>query len=230
MDEVGAKVTAKTYVIADLHGRNDLLEAALAKIEAKPPGRIVFTGDYIDRGPESRQIIERLLAGPRLAGWRWICLKGNHEAMAIEALAGGKKLIRWLDNGGDATLKSYGQTIADFAAFGLRERGHVAWLDRLPLYFQDERRVYVHAGVDARAPIETQSPDTLLWKRYRPGVDEGLGDRHLVHGHDPFQEGPILLARRTDLDTGAVFTGRLVVGVFEDGAAGGPVDLIECIL
>ena len=72
---------SKTYAIADLHGRLDLLEMALARIteRAKLPATLVTLGDYIDRGPDSRQIIERLMGGLGRNGWRLICLKGNHE-------------------------------------------------------------------------------------------------------------------------------------------------------
>jgi serine/threonine protein phosphatase 1 len=72
----------KTYVIADLHGRYDLLNLALTRIEASAPGTVVFLGDYIDRGPASRQIIERLIAGPSV-GWNWVTLKGNHEELLV---------------------------------------------------------------------------------------------------------------------------------------------------
>jgi diadenosine tetraphosphatase ApaH/serine/threonine PP2A family protein phosphatase len=222
-------VTSKTYVVPDLHGRFDLLETALARIEAAPPGRVVFTGDYIDRGPQSREVLERLIAGPQLAGWRWICLKGNHEDMLIQASADPRKLRWWLDNGGDATLISYGRKRGEAADASRIDPVHIEWMRALPLFFEDAFRLYVHAGVDEGVPLSEQSHN-LMWKRYRPDIDVGYGDLHVVHGHDPAEDGPKLFARRTDLDTGAFFTGRLVVGVFDDDIPGGPAALVESVV
>jgi serine/threonine protein phosphatase 1 len=88
----------------------------------------------------------------------------------------------------------------------------------------------VHAGLEDGIPLDLQSKRILIWKRYLNSSDEGYGDFHVVHGHDPFDDGPLLLPNRTDLDTGAYYTGRLVAGVFDDALPGGPIDLIENIL
>ncbi|MFG1479841.1 metallophosphoesterase [Xanthobacter sp. V4C-4] len=99
-----------TFAIADLHGRADLLEAALAAIEARvASGTVVFLGDDVDRGPKSKQVIARLVAGPS-QGWEWVCLRGNHEEMMLRALTGCEAVFierkLWMSNGGDATLRS----------------------------------------------------------------------------------------------------------------------------
>jgi serine/threonine protein phosphatase 1 len=225
MPTAAASVAGRTFAVADLHGRYDLLESALAAIEvyadeaALHAGTVVFLGDYVDRGPQSAQVLARLIAGAPPA-WRWICLKGNHEAMMALALRNPARLDWWIGNGGDATINSYRdqrQVIAE----------HLAWIDALPAIQVDAQRVYVHAGVDPAMPLVDQAEKTLLWKRYAPDADEGHGARHLVHGHDPNFDGPLRLCNRTDLDTGAWRTGRLVVGVFDDSEAGGPIDLIE---
>jgi serine/threonine protein phosphatase 1 len=88
----------------------------------------------------------------------------------------------------------------------------------------------VHAGLEVGIPLDQQSKHTLVWKRYGDGSAEGYGALHIVHGHTPFEDGPLLLPNRTDLDTGAYYTGRLVVGVFDDALPGGPIDLIENII
>ena len=102
---------AKTFAIADLHGRDDLLRGALAAIHEygdRQPGTIVTMGDYIDRGPESRQIIERLMAGLD-GGWKLVCLRGNHEDIMLASLrAPGLINQWWVPNGGGQTLASYG--------------------------------------------------------------------------------------------------------------------------
>jgi serine/threonine protein phosphatase 1 len=222
-------ISTKTYVIPDLHGRFDLLQLALSKIEPREPGTVVFTGDYIDRGPQSREVIERLIAGPA-AGWKWICLKGNHEDMLIQASQDRFKVNGWLVNGGNATLISYGVELGTSPDLSLVDSSHVNWLKRLPLLHRDKYRIYVHAGVDQEVPLEKQNKQTLIWKRYRADFELGYGPFHVVHGHDPFDDGPRLYPGRTDLDTGAYCTGRLFVGVFDDEKPGGPVDLVENVL
>jgi serine/threonine protein phosphatase 1 len=212
-----------TYVVPDLHGRLDLLCEGLERIAAHAVGQactVVMLGDYVDKGPQSRQVIDRLLVG--LAGnWRLVTLKGNHDAMMIEALRDPAKMDAWVGKGGDAALASYGGETAAVP------RAHVAWLDSLALMHRDQHRLYVHAGVDPELPLERQTEQTLLWKRYPQSDRSGFDGLHVVHGHDNFPEGPLLLEGRSNLDTLAWRTGRLVIGIFDDAKAGGPVGLIE---
>jgi serine/threonine protein phosphatase 1 len=215
---------ARTYVVPDLHGRWDLLEIALAEIEEEAPGTIVFLGDYVDRGPQSREIVDCLIDGPR-PGWRWICLKGNHEEMMVRTLTEPLDPSWWIGNGGDATLRSYGHAESGYEP-GVVPVAHIAWLQSLPLLHRDVHRVYVHAGLDANLPLDEQVAATLLWSRYPKEHAEGHSGLHIVHGHQPYEDGPLLMPGRTDLDTMAWATGRLVVGVFDDDRPGGPVELI----
>jgi serine/threonine protein phosphatase 1 len=211
-----------TYVIPDIHGRHDLLSEALADIAARAnseAGVIVTIGDYVDKGPESKQVIDRLLSGVA-EGWRLIALKGNHDAMMVQALRDPSKMASWIEKGGDTALASYG---GDPAAV---PQGHIAWLDGLRLMHVDNHRIYVHAGIDPGIPLSEQREATLLWKRYPKGFSGGFGELHVVHGHDNFPEGPLLYPGRTNLDTLAWRTGRLVIGVFDDDMPGGPVDFI----
>jgi serine/threonine protein phosphatase 1 len=212
-----------TYVIPDLHGRFDLLSEAMAAITARSggaAGAIVMLGDYVDKGPDSKQVIDRMLSGVAV-GWSLVALKGNHDAMMVEALRDPAKMAPWLEKGGDAALASYG---GDPAAV---PQSHIDWLDRLCLMHVDAHRLYVHAGVDPEIPLDRQSEATLLWKRYPKGFSEGFGNLHVVHGHDNFPDGPLLYEGRSNLDTLAWRTGRLTVGVFDDDKAGGPVDFIS---
>jgi serine/threonine protein phosphatase 1 len=102
----------------------------------------------------------------------------------------------------------------------------IEWLDALPLMHSDVHRLYVHAGVDPDVPLDQQTEKTLLWKRYADGFPIGFGSYHVVHGHDSFPDGPKLYRGRTSPDTRAWRTGRLVIGVFDDEKAGGPIDFI----
>ncbi len=209
-----------TYVIADIHGRYDLLSEALAEITARPGGGVIVTiGDYVDKGPQSREVIDRLLPGVA-EGWKLVALKGNHDVMMVEALRDPARMAAWLAKGGDAALASYG---GDPAAV---PQSHIDWLDRLRLMHVDAHRLYVHAGVDPELPLDQQSETTLLWKRYPKGYSGGYGTLHVVHGHDNDPDGPLLHEGRSNLDTAAWKTGRLTVGVFDDEKPGGPVDFI----
>jgi serine/threonine protein phosphatase 1 len=210
----------QTYVIPDIHGRFDLLDEGLAEINARGDAGIILTiGDYVDKGPESKQVIDRLLSGVA-EGWSLVALKGNHDAMMVEALRDPSKMAGWIAKGGDTALASYGGDPGAVPPI------HIAWLDRLRLMHVDAHRIYVHAGVDPEIPLDQQSEATLLWKRYPKGFPGGFGDRHVVHGHDNFPEGPLLYQGRTNLDTLAWRTGRLTIGVFDDETPGGPVDFI----
>jgi serine/threonine protein phosphatase 1 len=222
MTESGTAMSL-TYVIPDLHGRFDLLCEGLERILVHAGGRtgsIVMLGDYVDKGPDSKDVVDRLLPGVA-NGWKFFPLKGNHDAMMVEALRDPAKMDVWIEKGGDAALKSYGGEAVAVP------QAHIAWLDNLPLMHRDQYRLYVHAGIDPKLPLERQSEQTLRWKRYPQGDPSGFGALHVVHGHDNFPEGPLLYEGRSNLDTQAWRTGRLVIGIFDDAKAGGPEDVIE---
>lgn len=211
-----------TYVIPDIHGRYDLLCDGLAEIAARAAGKtsvIVTIGDYVDKGPDSREVIDRMLSGVG-EGFSLVALKGNHDAMMVDALRDPAKMAAWIAKGGDAALASYG---GDPTAV---PQTHIDWLDRLRLMHIDPHRLYVHAGVDPEIPLDRQSEETLLWKRYPTGYAGGFANLHVVHGHDNYPEGPLLYEGRTNLDTLAWRTGRLTIGVFDNDRPGGPIDFI----
>jgi serine/threonine protein phosphatase 1 len=210
-----------TYVIPDIHGRYDLLSEAFTEITARSGGQaaIVTIGDYVNKGPESKRVIDLMLS-VAADDRNLVALKGNHDAMMVEALRDPAKMAAWITKGGDAALASYD---GDPAAV---PQSHIAWLDRLSLMHVDAHRLYVHAGVDPEVPLDRQSETTLLWKRYPKGFSAGFGKFHVVHGHDNYPDGPLLYEGRTNLDTLAWRTGRLTVGVFDDDRPGGPVDFI----
>lgn len=224
---------ALTFAIADLHGRFDLLCAALERIEAHSPGgTVVFLGDYVDRGPQSCQIIERLMEGPP-PGWEWKCLRGNHEDIMMTCCVDPRHIAGyWIPNGGGATLQSYGavegEPLIDAAKRVPLE--HLAWMAELLRMHIDEHRVFVHAGVDRGRLLDMQDDKQLAWKIYDKYDVFGHGKRHVVHGHEQRPGGPVLHKGRTNLDTFAWKHGRLVIGVFDDDKPGGPVDLEEVIL
>jgi serine/threonine protein phosphatase 1 len=221
---------SKTYATADLHGRFDLLELALAKIadHAELPATIVALGDYVDRGPDSRKVIERLMLGLGGEGWRLICLKGNHEDIMWQTCRGiVPDCDWWLTNGGGATLTSYGQNEGDQADVTVIPDEHLMWIERLPSMHVDEHHIFVHAGLDPNSSLDEQDPQEVIWKIYGDRDEGGHGQRHVVHGHHHDADGPILKKNRTNLDTFAWYTGRLVIGVFDDDTPGGPLEVLE---
>lgn len=227
-----------TYAVGDIHGRFDLLEKALLAVDDHArthdrDSRLVFLGDYVDRGPASRQVIETLMALD--AAGDTICLKGNHEELMVDALTHAKRgaYARWCANGGRETLASYGVGASDHPE-SLVPAEHVRWLSNLPLMTRDAHRVFVHAGLSPRKEMDEQTEAACLWIREKflraPARDF---DSHIVHGHTPVWEGkpnaeqPELLDHRTNLDTAAFASGVLTVGVFDDRVAGGPVELLQ---
>lgn len=215
----------KHYAIGDIHGRLDLLEKAFAAIlKRDPDATIVMLGDYIDRGPDSAGCIRFLMKeqGSR----KVICLKGNHEQMLVEAYNRRWDAHNYLDNGGAQTLVSYGHSQSDFVDMHVVPEYHIAWMDNLPTYHDIGSHVFVHAYMDITKGIHDQTQTAMLWTRYPKGeseVDWSVDGRHVVHGHTP-HPNPLLRKGRTNLDVGAVFQGRLCVGVF--GAPGSPEELI----
>jgi len=220
-----------TYAIPDIHGRLDLLDAAFARIGQHSKGAsstVVTLGDYIDRGPSSRQVIDRLICW-HADNLTLVNLKGNHEAMMWETCNNVAELSWWIKNGGDQTLASYGISARDASALGQIPKAHLDWIANLPLLHIDPYRVFVHAAVDPEVPLHRQNEMTLLWKRYPPNFNKGHGHRHVVHGHDATVNAPVATDGKTNLDGLAWKTGRLVIGVFEDRRPGGASDFLEVI-
>lgn len=216
-----------TYAIGDIHGRHDLLQLLLRTIREHAEGapyRLVFLGDYIDRGPESAAVLETV-GGLARASRDVVCLMGNHEDMLLAALEDPEAAYWWLRNGGDATLASFRVATPREIPVAIQE-----WLRDLPTSFEDETRYFVHAGLRPGRPFEKQTVEDRLWIR-EPflSIDCDFG-KHVVHGHTPVATAkPERRPFRTNLDTGAVFTGVLTAGIFTDEAER-PVDFLRATL
>lgn len=225
----------RTYVMADIHGRWDLLVKALTLIEIDRPkhkdSKIVVLGDFVDRGPNSKHVIEHLMIRPDI-----VTLMGNHEAMMLQTLLTPKQeLVNWwVGNGGGATMRSYGHPYDSQFMPELVPSRHRTWLAQLPSYHEDEYRIYVHAGVNPNLPMDQQKEEDLHWLLYgtnypggsfRKGLDTPhISGKHLVHGHEQSATHPLRLAHRTNLDAFAWATGKLAIGVFN--GPGGLVDVL----
>jgi serine/threonine protein phosphatase 1 len=222
------------YAVGDIHGRLDLLETMLGQIAQNARARqsrqqtLVFLGDYVDRGPDSRGVVERLIRDP-LLGFDTHFLKGNHEAILLDFLEEPWRLDHWLINGGEATMRSYGVDVERLARLGAPAEiwrntfaealpdAHLRFLRRLKLTVSFGEYLFVHAGVRPGVPLGAQSEADLVWIR-APFLDSGEPfGKIVVHGHTPTRE-PVTRPNRIGIDTGAVFTGRLTALRLQDGS------------
>jgi len=199
-----------TYAIGDIHGCHTLLVQLLEKIREHAGNqnhRLVFLGDYIDRGPNSASVVSTVRYLQESGPDRVVCLKGNHEDMLLKSLDNADEATQWLDNnGGYETLNSYDGVVPDDV---------IEWLATLPTHHEDERRFYVHAGFLPGRPVADQTDRDKLWiKEPFLSANEDFG-KHVVHGHTPQMSGhPDVRQHRTNLDTAAVFARALTAGVF----------------
>lgn len=207
-----------TFAVGDIHGCLDQLRALLDEIEDyAPTGRVIFLGDLIDRGPDSRAVIELIMGGPTKPGWTWQTLKGNHEEMLWGASSGESDVDWWLVNGGRETLISYDGTVPG---------RHLKWIKELPTILVERFRIFVHAGVDDTRPLEQQDDGVFLWIRPPEDYSGEYWGRHLCHGHTPSTANPRTVGNRTNVDSGAVFSGILSCAIFDDDQPGGPIDFL----
>jgi len=228
----------RAYAIGDIHGQLDLLVQAHALIAADRAetgdmtAPVIHLGDLIDRGPESAEVLEYLMAGT-MKGKPWITLKGNHDHMFELFLRnpaaqdpGLRADLSWLDPrlGGDTTLASYGLEVTPDRDPGViwseaQDRvpdSHRAFVEALPLTYQLPGLLFVHAGIRPGIPIEDQDPTDLMWiRRDFHGYRRDLGVL-VVHGHTPVDE-PTHYGNRVNLDTGAAYGGPLTAAIFEEG-------------
>lgn len=219
----------REYAVGDIHGRSDLLDAALDAIEdyaGDDPADIILLGDYVDRGPDSKGVIQRVMAGPRRLGDTMQAIIGNHEELLLRAVDGERGgLETFLRNGGTKTLASYSTAAALSGDTQSVHRSHVAWMRDLPTHIVSGHRFYTHAGVHPERPLSEQRRDDLLWIRNHFLISEADFGAHVVHGHTVTRE-VVLRPNRTGLDIGAFRSGRLAVGVFDPRSRGGPEAVI----
>lgn len=184
--------------VGDIHGMAHLLDELLRQLPAA--GELILLGDYIDRGPDSRAVIDRLI---RLRDER-IChfLRGNHEEMLFGAMAGAPGAeVHWLRNGGTQTLDNYG---------GRPPAEHIAFLRQTERYFTTPDYIFVHAGLLPGVPPEEHASEDCLWIRDPFLLSDYDWGKLVIHGHTPTRNHtPDVCANRINIDTGAVYGGTL---------------------
>jgi serine/threonine protein phosphatase 1 len=213
----------RIYAIGDVHGCADRLASLhglIAEDAARLPAAhitLIHLGDYVDRGPDSAAVLQRLLAPGPVPGMECVTLLGNHEVMLLDACdpqAHPGALPFWLENGGAETLASYGADPAGPGATAAVPPEHLDLLRQCPLRYEAGDYLFVHAGVRPGIPTEHQDPFDLLWIREPFLSFEGDLPQVVVHGHSP-AEIPSVRPHRIGIDTGACFGGALTCLVLE---------------
>ncbi len=203
----------KTFVIGDIHGCHQALLALWHKISpVAADDTIVFLGDYIDRGPDSRQVIDEILAIKKSLP-RVITLMGNHEQMLLHFLEG-KEEGQFLEVGGAETLASYGIIPGKPDCPELPPR-HLDFFHGLIPFWQNQEAIYVHAGLMPGRPLALQPKSWLLWAREEFLKSDYDFGKVVIYGHTPFPE-PRFEKHKIGIDTGAVYGGQLTCLILPD--------------
>jgi serine/threonine protein phosphatase 1 len=221
---------SRLYVVGDIHGRLDLLlrlyEGIVEDARKEPAGdrRVFYLGDYIDRGPSSREVLEFLMDRDR-ERLPAIHLRGNHEAMLLQFLEDSSIGPEWLAYGGLATLMSYGVNLkegetdqkwaaAQQALVENLPNSHKEFLRSLPTHASAGDYFFVHAGVRPGIPLDRQADSDLIWIRGEFLSSDDFHGQIVVHGHS-YRTEPDVRPNRIGIDTGAYATGRLTCLVLE---------------
>jgi serine/threonine protein phosphatase 1 len=190
----------KTYVIGDIHGCLDPLQALMAQLSLRKHDELLFIGDYIDRGPDAKGVVDYVLELRKSRPGKVTCLMGNHEWMLLNHLDGTDP-VSWLQNGGMATRSSYGGE--DQIPYA-----HLEFLHSLSPLHRTDDYLFVHAGIRPGVPLEAQSTEDMLWIRREFYLYPGRFDPPVVFGHTPLRE-VLIQEDRIGIDTGCVFGGKL---------------------
>lgn len=223
----------RIYAVGDVHGRADLLRRMFQAIETDIASRPISNpvtlclGDYVDRGPESREVIELLISASRSRNL--VCLKGNHEHVMLTVVGGEpSRVSSWMHMGGAETLRSY-----DVRVSPLRDRNglaeacsrsvasipheHLTFLQALQPSAIFGDYFFCHAGVRPGIPLSQQAEEDLLWIRREFLENDDDHGKFVVHGHTPVQS-PEVRSNRINIDTGAYLTDCLTCLVLEEAA------------
>jgi serine/threonine protein phosphatase 1 len=171
----------RQFAISDIHGHLKTFEALLKSIDFTTHDELFLLGDFIDRGPDSKGVIDHV-EELKVTGHQVHCLRGNHEQMAVDAEYGNDSWRMWLGNGGREACVSFGTQ----GEWYLPEE-YRSWMKKLPLHLSTEGYLFVHAGIDTRKEKPLEDEESLLWaRRWYGSLNESwLNGRILVHGHTP---------------------------------------------
>lgn len=218
-----------SFAIGDIHGCFYTLLDLMNKLRLESGDKVIFLGDYIDRGPHSRLVLDYLI--DIVDQKNIIALMGNHERMCVDSYNGSAHWGQvWMQNGGGATVDSYDErpeeertsrppaNLGDEESMEARARWyeslpqvskeHIAWMADLPTAYETDDFFFVHAGIDPEEPLEEQTEQDLLWIRNQFVTYAFPLPKRVVFGHTPFEKAQIL-SNKIGIDTGCVYGGKL---------------------
>ncbi len=227
---LGITVVARTFAIGDIHGHTSKLRKLLGKLRerAEPGDSIVFVGDYIDRGPDSRGVIDIVL---ELRQGKWegpvVSLKGNHEVLMIDSLSR-KPLMEedWLRNGGWDTMSSYTSGAPNRRWTAFVPPSHLEFLEGLQNWHEDEHALYVHAGIPPGVPVAEAREEDLLWIREPFLESDYQWEKVVVFGHTPQYDKPAGLVIDLDKMPWRPLDRPEKIGIDTGAAYGGPLSAV----
>ena len=206
----------RTFVIGDIHGCHAPFLRLLEKMQPNPEqDRLVFLGDYVNRGPNSKELITELILLQRKMPHS-VFLRGNHEVMLADYLKGrGKDLF--FSAGGKTTISSYGADINDHTSLGVTlPKSHRHFLKNLLPYWQDENYIYVHAGLEPGRHLSQQRPEWLYWADREKFINTYFNlSKRIIFGHFS-QKKPLIMSDKIGIDCGAVYGGFLTCLILPD--------------
>ena len=196
----------RSFAISDIHGCANTFEAMLTKvIQLKKDDQLYLLGDYIDRGPRSKEVIDIIL-NLQVGGYSVHALKGNHEEICLRSLDSADVFRSWLINGGDATLKSFSAEEP-----GQIPTNYISFMQGLDYYKELEHYILVHAGINFSVPDPFTDKQSMLWTRNFTVK----GNKVVVHGHTPMVRGEIEDSilnvaeyKKIDIDNGCAYLNR----------------------
>lgn len=212
----------RTIVIGDIHGCYNELKELMSTLETeevynKNTDKLVFLGDYIDRGSDSRLVI-KFIRELQENNDNVIALMGNHEDMLLDYMK---------DISDNWTFNGYASTMESYKGFEKQFKKDVQWMRTLPIYHEDEHFIYVHAGIDPYKPMEEQDEFDMLWVREPFIYNAKKYHKKVIFGHTPTvflneDYKPVMTyAGNVDIDTGCVYGGALTALILENGEIDG---------
>jgi len=201
----------RILAISDIHGCLNTFKALLQQIKFTKADHLFLIGDFVDRGPDSKGVIDHIWA-LQAEGYQVTCLKGNHEEMFLTGLKDSQAAKRWLIHGGSQTLDSF-----DTKDIQSVPQKYLQWMENLPLFIEHEQYIFVHGGLNFKVANPLEAKQSMLWIRnwYSDINYDWLKDRIIVHGHTPTSKSEIELMldkleymQYLDIDAGCVFEYR----------------------
>lgn len=194
----------RIFAIGDIHGCNKTFQKLLLdKIRIQKSDKIYCIGDYIDRGNDSKGVIDFILK-LRKKGYQIHTLRGNHEQLMIDSIQSEEKFKHWIKNGGDETLKSFGIT-----SYNEMKPVYRNFFNRTKFFIKSGKFIFVHAGLNFQNQTPFEDKQAMLWVRDFPIDKQKLGNRIIVHGHTPKSLDFILKQQgksAINIDGGCVYT------------------------